>query len=180
MSASHLLRALMLTSTVVASLAFSDVAGAASDSQLLQLQIELEELVEQEGMQSAAELEARVARGLPPAALSAVLDACREHPRSPLEPVVRQLSKHRGAPIRARALLALAEFGPSQSVSAIKSAADDHDRGVRRLALVLHRLHPSDRADAITRALLERDPTLAAEHEEDGGVSAPQSEEAGS
>lgn len=170
----------MLTSTVVVSLAFSDVASAASDSQMLQLQIELEELVEQEGMQSASELEARVAKGLPPAALSAVLDACREHPRSPLEPVVRRLAKHRSAPIRARALLALAEFGPSQSVSAVKSAADDRDRGVRRLALVLHRLHPSDRSEAIATTLLERDPTLAEEHDAGGGVAAPQTEESAS
>ena len=41
---------------------------------------------------------------------------------------------------------------------------------MRRLAVVLWRLHPSDRAEAVVNGLLARDPELAAE------VGAPQIE----
>ncbi|MCF6329336.1 MAG: hypothetical protein L3J02_06015, partial [Henriciella sp.] len=45
----------------------------------------------------------------------------------------------------------------------IQAAADDADAGVRRLAVVLARLHPRDRADAVVAQLPERDPELAQE-----------------
>ena len=147
--------------------------GAASDARaeaLTDLQLELLELVEQDDDASVAALRARVDEGLPPAALSAMLDACREHPRQELGPLLRELAMHRTAAIRARALLAWAGLGPTQSVEAIEAAADDGDAGVRRLAVVLGRLHPSDRAEAVVNGLLARDPELAAE------VGAPQIE----
>lgn len=130
---------------------------------MLELQIELAELVEQDDAQSVSALRTRVEEGLPPAALTAMLDACLEHPRADLEPLLRDLSAHRTSAIRARSLLAWAGLGPSQSVDAIQAAADDRDAGVRRLAIVLATLHPSDRADALVAQLLEHDPELAKE-----------------
>lgn len=139
---------------------------------MLELQLELAEMVEQEDAQSVSALRARVDAGLPPAALTAMLDACLEHPSSGLEPLLRDLSAHRTSAIRARSLLAWAGLGPSQSVDAIQAAADDANAGVRRLAVVLARLHPSDRADALVAQLLERDPQLAQE-ESGQGLSVP-------
>lgn len=138
-------------------------AGASPTDSMLELQLELAEMVEQDDAQSVEALRARVEEGLPPAALTAMLDACLEHPRSSLEPLLRDLSAHRTSAIRARSLLAWAGLGPSSSVEAIQAAADDADAGVRRLAVVLARLHPSDRADALVAELLERDPELAEE-----------------
>lgn len=138
-------------------------AWASPEDSMLELQLELAEMVEQDDAQSVAALRARVDEGLPPAALTAMLDACLEHPRSGLEPLLRDLSSHRTSAIRARSLLAWAGLGPSSSVDAIQAAADDADAGVRRLAVVLARLHPSDRADAVVAQLLERDPELAQE-----------------
>lgn len=130
---------------------------------MLDLQLELTELVEQDDADSVSELRTRVGDGLPQAALTAMLDACLEHPRADLEPLLRDISAHRSSAIRARSLLARAGLGPSQSVDAIEAAADDRDSGVRRLAVVLARLHPSERADALVARLLEHDPALAAE-----------------
>lgn len=144
---------------------------------MLELQLELGEMVEQDDAQSVTALRARVEEGLPPAALTAMLDACLEHPRPELEPLLRDLSAHRTAAIRARSLLAWAGLGPSQSVDAIEAAADDRDGGVRRLAIVLARLHPSDRADAVVARLLEHDPDLA-EEESGPGLSEPEQGEA--
>ncbi len=145
---------------------------------MLELQIELAELVEQDDAQSVSALRDRVGEGLPPAALTAMLDACLEHPRSDLEPLLRDLAAHRTAAIRARSLLAWAGLGPGESVDAIEAAADDRDGGVRRLAVVLATLHPSERADALVAQLLEQDPELA---EEVGGqdLSAPEQIEDG-
>ena len=148
--------------TLAAALLLASAPDAHAEA-MTDLQIELLELVEQEDETSVAQLRARVEEGLPPAALSAMLDACREHPRTDLEPLLRDLAMHRTAAIRARALLAWAGLGPTQSVAAIEAAADDGDAGVRRLAVVLGRLHPSDRADAVVRSLLEQDEDLAAE-----------------
>ncbi len=139
------------------------VAQAGADASMLDLQLELTALVEEHEPGSVEVLRERVAQGLPPAALTAMLDACLEHPRSDLEPLVRDLAMHRTAAIRARALLAWAGLGPSASVEAIEAAADDGDAGVRRLAVVLGRLHPSDRAEAVLGELLARDNALAKE-----------------
>lgn len=144
-------------------LMFGVVSGTASASPMMDLQLELLELVEQDDESSAKALQTRVDDGLPPAALSAMLDACREHPRQDLEPLLRDLAMHRATAIRARALLAWAGLGPSQSVDAIAAAADDSDAGIRRLAVALDRLHPSDRADAVVEDLLAHDEALAEE-----------------
>ncbi len=128
---------------------------------MLELQIELADMVEQDDERSVSALRSRVDEGLPPAALTAMLDACLEHPRAALEPLLRDLAGHRTSAIRARSLLAWAGLGPTESVDAIQAAADDRDAGVRRLAVVLARLHPSDRADAVVAQLLEHDPALA-------------------
>ncbi|MCR9161134.1 MAG: hypothetical protein ACE37F_13285 [Nannocystaceae bacterium] len=142
-------------------------SGTASASPMMDLQLELIELVEQDDEASATELETRVDDGLPPAALSAMLDACREHPRQDLQPLIKDLAMHRASAIRARALLAWAGLGPSQSVDAIAAAADDADPGIRRLAVALDRLHPSDRADAVVSELLAQDEALAEELQEE-------------
>lgn len=154
------------------SLAASPAWANPQDS-MLELQIELAEMVEQDDEQSVSALRARVDEGLPPAALTAMLDACLEHPRAELEPLLRDLAAHRTSAIRARSLLAWAGLGPGESVDAIQAAADDRDPGVRRLAVVLATLHPSDRAEAVVAQLLEHDPELA---EEVGGqgLSAPE------
>ncbi len=149
-------------------------AWASSEDSMLALQIELAELVEQGDAHTVAALRSRADAGLPPAALTAMLDACLEHPSAELEPLLRDLAAHRTSAIRARALLAWAGLGPSQSVDAIEAAADDRDGGVRRLAVVLARLHPSDRADALVARLLEHDPELA--HEGGQGLSEPDAE----
>ena len=153
------------------SLAASPVWASPQDS-MLELQIELAEMVEQDDVQSVSALRARVDEGLPPAALTAMLDACLEHPRAELEPLLRDLAAHRTSAIRARSLLAWAGLGPTESVDAIQAAADDRDAGVRRLAVVLARLYPSDRAEALVAQLLEHDPELAEEIEAQG-LSAP-------
>ena len=154
-------------------------AHAAPQATMMDLQLELAELVEEDDDESARALEARVAEGLPPAALTALLDACREHPRADLAPMVQNLAMHRTAAIRARALLAWAALGPAASIQAIEAAADDADQGVRRLAVALGRLHPSERADAIVRALLAHDAALAEEVAEQE-LEAPEDEEVGS
>ncbi len=160
---------------LAAALGMSLTAGpayAGPEDSMLELQIELAEMVEQDDEQSVSALRARVDEGLPPAALTAMLDACLEHPRADLEPLLRDLAAHRTSAIRARSLLAWAGLGPAESVDAIEAAADDRDAGVRRLAVVLAKLHPSDRAEALVAQLLEHDPELA---EEAGGqgLSAP-------
>ncbi len=144
---------------------------------MLDLQLELTELVEDEDTGSVKALQQRVAEGLPPAALTAMLDACLEHPRTDLEPLIRDLAMHRTSAIRARALLAWAGLGPTESVSAIEAAADDRDAGVRRLAVVLGRLHPSDQAEAVVGELLARDAELADELAEQTIEAPPAGEE---
>ena len=157
-------------------LLFGIASGTASASPMMDLQLELLELVEQDDEASARTLQTRVDDGLPPAALSAMLDACREHPRQDLEPLLRELAMHRATAIRARALLAWAGLGPSQSVDAIAAAADDGDAGIRRLAVALDRLHPSDRADAVVSDLLAHDEALAEELEAEV-LEAPEGDE---
>jgi hypothetical protein len=163
----------MLAAALVLGLG-SGAANAAAGS-MVDLQLELADLVEQDDAESAEALAARVGEGLPPAALSALLDVCREHPRGDLEPMIRSLAMHRTSAIRARALLAWAGLGPAASVLAIEAAADDRDAGVRRLAVVIGRLHPSERGDAVVAALLAHDPALAEEQQE-GSLEAPAEE----
>ncbi len=157
-------------------LMFGTVSGTAAASPMMDLQLELLELVEQDDEASVDALKTRVDDGLPPAALSAMLDACREHPRQDLEPLIRELAMHRATAIRARALLAWAGLGPTQSVDAIAAAADDADAGIRRLAVALDRLHPSDRADAVVSELLAHDEALAEELEAEV-LEAPEADE---
>lgn len=157
-------------------LMFGVASGTASANPMMDLQLELLELVEQDDAASVEALRTRVDDGLPPAALSAMLDACREHPREDLEPLLRGLAMHRATAIRARALLAWAGLGPSQSVEAIAAAADDADAGIRRLAVALDRLHPSDRSDAVVSDLLAHDEGLAEELRAEG-LEAPEVDE---
>lgn len=157
-------------------LMFGTVSGTASANPMVDLQLELLELVEQDDEASVDALQTRVDDGLPPAALSAMLDACREHPRQDLEPLLRELAMHRATAIRARALLAWAGLGPTESVDAIAAAADDSDAGIRRLAVALDRLHPSDRADAVVSDLLAHDEALAEELEAEV-LEAPEGDE---
>ncbi len=167
-------RLVVATCGLACALFWAPLAAAAAPADLTRVGAELEALVVQADREGVAELERRVEDGLPPEALTALLDACRAHPRSELEPVLRTLAEHRTSAIRARALLALAELGPLEAVAAVKAAANDRDHGVRRLAVVLGRLHPSDRVDAIVESLLEHDPSLAEEVRDVGGVAAPQ------
>jgi len=164
---------------LAAVLMFGTSADTAWANPMMDLQLELTELVEQDDEASVQALRNRVDEGLPPAALSAMLDACREHPRDDLAPLLQDLAMHRTSAIRARALLAWAGLGPGASVAAIRAAADDRDSGVRRLAVVLGRLHPSDRGDAIVRELLAHDAELAEEIAAQE-LEAPEGEEAGS
>ncbi|MBX7079600.1 MAG: hypothetical protein K1X88_10465 [Nannocystaceae bacterium] len=115
------------------------------------------------GSTSADALRERVARGAPPAALIAMLDAFQQAPRVELLDVVQQLASYRRVDVRARALVAWAAAGPSHSDRAIAAAATDMAPSIRRLALALSQRHPSAAAEVHVREMLAHDAALAAE-----------------
>lgn len=105
----------------------------------------------------------RVQQGVPPAALAAFLAATRKHPDAQYEPLLARAARYRSVNVRGQALAALAAHGARQAASAIVSAADDHDRTIRRLAWALSKLHPSPSSHEVVAKMLARDPELAEE-----------------
>lgn len=105
----------------------------------------------------------RVSQGVPPLAMAAFLSAASEHPDEIYVPIYEKAARYRNPVVRGQALIALATVGPSQAERAITTAADDHERTVRRLAWALAERHPSPVAHEVVVRMLERDPELAEE-----------------
>ena len=106
---------------------------------------------------------ARVQEGVPPGALAAFLAAARQHPDPIYRPVLERAATYRNVIVRGHALAALAELSPELAQRCIRTAADDQERRIRRLAWALEQLHPSPASHEIVIAMLQRDPELAEE-----------------
>lgn len=121
------------------------------------------QLLEHPERAAAVALERRVEQGVPPAALIALLDAARRHPRPELEPLWVRLTEYRRPSVRGRALAALAASSPEGARVAVAKASDDVEPELRRLAVALARDHTTPATEQLMWELLGRDRELAAE-----------------
>lgn len=111
---------------------------------------------------STAALRERIALGAPSAAVVDLLEALRKAPRAELIDVILELAHDRRPLVRAHAIAAWAELGPTHADRAIAAAAGDLDPKVRRLAPALAARHPSESAEQTVVDLLALDEVLAA------------------
>jgi hypothetical protein len=133
----------------------------ATEIAVVEVSAKLRGLLADRSPSAAATLRERVQLGAPPAALVALLDAYRARPRAELVDVVQDLAQYRRTDVRAHALLAWAETSAHDADLAIAAAATDVDPGIRRLAIVIAKLHPSPAASARISELLDHDRELA-------------------
>ncbi|HWB74502.1 MAG TPA: hypothetical protein VG755_06095 [Nannocystaceae bacterium] len=129
----------------------------------VQVAAKLRALLADPSPKAVVALRERVQQGAPPAALVALLDAYRKQPRAELLDVVQELAQYRRSDVRAHALFAWAQTSAHEADLAIAAAATDVDPGIRRIAIVLAKQHPSPAASARIAELLDHDRPLADE-----------------
>lgn len=141
----------------------ADPGGAGRSRSVEALASRLEASVRAEEEARHHEAIDRVRQGAPPGALVAFLVAVREHPKPVFREVLGELATYRRPAVRGQAVAAWVELSERDAAQAIAQAADDPDRGVRRLAYVLAQAHTTPAVEETIQRMLARDPALAEE-----------------
>lgn len=142
-----MLLALCPTSVLASSPIRGDCGGDASGD-LETLNRELRELVALGDEAAFRCVQHRVSRGLPPAALLALLDAIELDRPEGMVAVAWDLARHRRASVRSRALHTLGAFGELWTRRAVSLALLDADLQVQATGYALALAHPDPRYGA--------------------------------